>query len=228
MVLNSLKRIASLLPFSWQHEMRRFFFHRQIRRRTFFTDEKEYALLDTFLQPGDWVLDLGANVGHYTKRMSDLVGQSGRVVAVEPMPDTFALLAANARLFDNANVSLLNVAVSDKVATVGIELPRFAQGLPNYYQARVTSAPSKFAVMTLPVDALDLPAKVRLAKIDVEGHEFPVLQGMRRLIERDHPVLIVETGAQETIDLLHSLGYASERLPGSSNLLCRRREGEKG
>lgn len=225
MVVNALKRIASLLPFSWQHEMRRVFFHRQIRRRSFFTDEKEYALLDTFLKPGDWVLDLGANVGHYTMRMSDLVGQSGRVIAVEPMPDTFALLAANARLFEHANVSLLNVAVSDKMATVGIELPRFAEGLPNYYQARLTSAPAKFGVMTLPIDALDLPEKVRLAKIDVEGHELPVIQGMRRLIERDHPVLIVETGAQDTIDLLHSLGYASERLPGSSNLLCRQRGG---
>jgi hypothetical protein len=36
-------------------------------------------------------------------------------------------------------------------------------------------------------------------------------------------VLIVETGAQDTVDLLHSLGYVTERLPGSSNLLCRQR-----
>jgi FkbM family methyltransferase len=227
MVLNLLKRIAALLPFSWQHELRRVFFHRQIRRRRFFTDEKEYALLDSFLKPGDWVLDLGANVGHYAMRMSDLVGSSGRVIAVEPMPDTFALLAANARLFAYANVSLLNVAVSDRIATVGIELPRFAEGLPNYYQARLTSDPAKFAVMTLPIDALALPMKVRLAKIDVEGHELPVLQGMRRLIERDHPVLIVETGAQDVIDLLHGFGYGTERLPGSSNLLCRHRESPK-
>ena len=95
------------------------------------TDEKEYALLDSFLQPGDWVLDLGANVGHYTMRMSELVGHSGRVIAVEPMPDTFALLAANTRVFEHANVSLLNVAASDRIATVGIELPSFAEGLPN-------------------------------------------------------------------------------------------------
>lgn len=221
MVVNTLKRIASLLPFSWQHEMRRIFFHRQIRRGSFFTDEKEYPLLDKFLQPGDWVLDLGANVGHYTKRMSELVGQSGRVIAVEPMPDTFALLAANVRLFEHPNVTLLNVAVSDKIDVVGIELPRFAEGLPNYYQARLTSASAKFGVMTLPVDALDLPAKVRLAKIDVEGHELPVIQGMRRLIARDRPILIVETGAKDTMELLKSFGYDIERLPGSSNLLCR-------
>lgn len=220
MTTNTLKRIAALLPFSWQHELRRKFFHRQIRHRTFFTDEKEYALLGNFLHPGDWALDLGANVGHYTMRMSELVGHSGRVIAVEPMPDTFSLLASNVRLFEHANVSLLNAAVSDRVDSVGIELPSFSEGLPNYYQARLTSGATKFSVLTVPIDALSLPMKVKLAKIDVEGHELPVLQGMRRLIERDHPVLIVETSGQETIELLHSLGYVTERLPGSSNLLC--------
>lgn len=218
-----LKRLAALLPVSWQHELRRLYFHQQIRRRRFLTDEKEYALLDSFLRPGDWVLDIGANVGHYTMRMAELVGRSGRVIALEPVPNTFALLAANARLFAHANVSLLNVAASDRVAVVGIDLPRFSEGLANYYQARLTADPADLAVLTLPVDALALPVIVRLVKIDVEGHELPVLQGMRRLLERDHPVLIVETGAQNTVDFLTGLGYVTERLPGSSNLLCRQR-----
>jgi len=47
-----------------------------------------------------------------------------------------------------------------------------------------------------------------------------VLQGMRRLVERDHPVLIVETSTGETTRLLESWGYRVERLPGSSNVLC--------
>jgi len=219
-----LKHLAALLPLSWQHELRRLYFHQQIRRRRFVTEEQEYTLLDSFLRPGDWVLDIGANVGHYTMRMSELVGTMGRVIALEPVPDTFALLAANARLFAHANVSLLNVAASDRMAAVSIELPRFSDGLVNYYQARLTGDPAGLAVLALPVDALALPMTVRLAKIDVEGHELAVLQGMRRLLERDHPVLIVETGAQDTVDVLIGLGYATERLPGSSNLLCRRRE----
>jgi hypothetical protein len=59
--------------------------------------------------------------------------------------------------------------------------------------------------------------------MDVEGHELPALHGMRRLVERDRPVLIVETGSQETLALLDGLGYAVERLPGSSNVLCKPR-----
>jgi len=44
---------------------------------------------------------------------------------------------------------------------------------------------------------------------------------MRSLLERDHPVLIVETGSDETLELIKSIGYEVERLPGSSNVLCR-------
>jgi FkbM family methyltransferase len=220
MGLNLLKRLAALLPASWQHELRRVYFRRQIRHRRFMTDEKEFGFLDSFLQPGDWALDIGANVGHYTNRMSELVGPSGRVVALEPVPETFALLAGNARLFRHENVSLLNVAASDQVAAVGMQIPRFSDGLTNFYQARLASNGNGLAVLTLPVDALSLPA-IRLVKIDVEGHELPVLRGMRMLLDRDHPVMIVETGAQETLDLLNGLGYTIERLPGSSNVLCR-------
>lgn len=220
--MNPLKVFASMLPDSWQHELRRRHFQRQIRRAHFHTDEKEFAILDTLLREGDWALDIGANVGHYTMRMAELVGASGRVVALEPVPDTFSLLAANARLFAHANVSLLNVAASDRMAIAHMEIPRFSNRLANYYQARLSSGGGNLAVLTLPVDELSLPP-VRLVKIDVEGHELPALRGMKGLLQRDHPVLIVETSSQESTTFLDSLGYAVERLPGSSNLLCRPR-----
>ena len=216
-----LKRMAARLPDSMQHELRRLFFGRQIHGRRFFTDEKEYRLLDTLLAPGDWALDIGANVGHYAMRMSELVGAAGRVIAFEPVPNTFSLLAANTRLFAHSNVSLLNVAASDRTAVLGAHIPEFPKGLRNFYRAYLTSDPENLTIVTLPVDALALPPTIKLVKIDVEGHELAVLRGMHRLLERDHPVLIVETDSQETVDLLHSMSYVTERLPDSSNLLCR-------
>lgn len=224
--MNLMKRLAAMLPNSWQHELRRRHFQWQIRRGRFYTDEKEYALLDTLLGPGDWALDIGANVGQYTMRMAELVGASGRVIALEPVPDTFSLLAANSRLFEYANVSLLNVAASDRVAVASMQIPRFADGLSNYYQARLSLDSDGLAVLTFPIDELSLPG-VRLVKIDVEGHELPALQGMRNLLARDHPVLIVETSSQESMALLSALDYVIERLPGSSNLLCRPRGTER-
>lgn len=223
MIAPVLKRIAARFPDSMQHELRRLFFRKQIRGRRFVTDEKEYGLLDTLLASGDWALDIGANVGHYTMRMSELVGATGRVIAFEPVPSTFSLLAANARLFAHANVSLLNVAASDLTEILGMQIPAFSEGLKNYYQARLTKEAEGLTILTLPIDALGLPPRISLAKIDVEGHELPVLRGMRGLLERDQPALIVETGSKETIDFLNGMGYITLRLPGSSNLLCRQR-----
>ena len=218
MVAQFMKRMAAQLPLPMQHELRRHFFARQIRKRDFATDEKEYGRLGELLHEGDWALDVGANVGHYALRMSELVGATGRVVAFEPVPETFALLAANARQFPHENVSLLNVAASDVAGIAGFDIPSLEAGMPNYYQAHM-SASASLSVMTLPIDALSIPYRVALAKIDVEGHELAVIRGMRKLLQRDHPVLIVETFGQEVIELLRTFEYSGERLPGSSNVL---------
>ena len=214
-----LKRLAARLPHGMQHELRRVFFRSQIRRRSFYTDEKEYALLDRMLRPGDWALDIGANVGQYTLRMAELVGESGRVIALEPIPDTFALLAENVRHFPHSNVSVLNSAASDRTAALGMEIPRWSDGMENYYQAHIVRGAAALTILGIAIDSLRLPP-IRLVKIDAEGHELAVLRGMRALVARDHPVLIVETSSADTTELLRSWDYSVERLPGSSNVLC--------
>jgi FkbM family methyltransferase len=197
------------------------FFARQIAAGRFATNEKEYQLLDTMLAEGDWALDIGANVGHYALRMCEIVGPSGRVIAMEPVPETFALLVANARHFPSDNVSLLNFAASDRCATVGFEIPNLYRDTPNYYQARIAEDGNGFLVLAMPIDVLAIPHRIAVVKIDVEGHERQVILGMRQLLERDHPIVIVETFSKCTVDLLHDLGYVTERLPGSSNLTCK-------
>ena len=89
-----LRRIVARMPVSWQHVLRHVNHRRQIRRGTFETWEPEFHILHEFVSPGDWVIDVGANVGYYTKKFSDLVGPHGRVIAVEPVPETFSFLAS--------------------------------------------------------------------------------------------------------------------------------------
>src|ERR1044072_3097918 len=137
----------------------------------------------------------------------------GPAAPLTPPPPPSALLTKTARHSGHANVSLLNCAASERTAVVGMEIPRFPDGLENYYQAHVVSGVAGLSILALSIDSLALPA-VRLVKIDAEGHEFPVLQGMRRLVERDHPVLIVETRTGETTRLLESWGYGVARLAG--------------
>jgi FkbM family methyltransferase len=218
----TLKKFASCLPKRLQQRLKRAYFGAQIRSRRFRTGEPEYVLLPDMISPGDWVLDIGANIGHYTVRFSELVGDQGRVISFEPVPDTFELLAANVALLPNRNITLINAAASDATKVVGIEIPKFLDtGLDNYYTAHLSDASSKLNVLCIALDFLSLPPSIRLVKIDAEGHEMPVLRGMRGLLERDRPILIVEDNTPEVLDFLRGLGYSHGKIEGSSNCIFR-------
>ena len=218
--MSLLKKLASRLPSRWQTELKRILFARQINNNSFVTDEPEYKILQDLISPGDWVVDIGANVGHYTKRFSELVGAHGRVIAFEPVPTTFSLLSANAQLFTHPNVTLINAAVSDKLGIVGMSIPKFSTGLPNYYEAHLSPAnDSVLSVLTLSFDSLNITQRIILVKIDAEGHEAFVLGGMQKLLEKYHPILIVENPSREIIANLISSGYVSEALPNSPNTI---------
>lgn len=217
-----LKRVAARLPARWQSELKRVHFSRQIGSDQFLTDEPEYKILHSLIKPGDWVIDIGANVGHYTKRFSELVGTNGRVIAFEPVPATFSLLAANAQLFAYSNVSLINAAASVRADMVHMSIPKAATGLVNYYRAHLSTNPeSALSVLALSVDSLHLNQHVALCKIDAEGHEASVITGMEQLIQAYHPILIVETGSGDIISRISSFGYVAEKLEGSPNVLFR-------
>jgi len=174
------------------------------------------------VSPGDWTLDIGANVGHYTLRLSDLVGPRGRVISLEPVPDTFELLAANAALARHSNITLINAAGSESASISGMVIPRQEDGgLDNFYLAHLSGNESKLEVLCIPVDSLSLPRPVRLVKIDTEGHELSVLRGMKGLLARDRPTLIVEDNDPEVSAYLAGFRYSSEKVAGSSNRIFR-------
>jgi FkbM family methyltransferase len=224
MLSSIAKKGAALLPHNWQQELKRRQFRHQIRNNTFRTPEPEWDAIDSWLSPGDWAIDVGANVGHYTKRFSDRVGTHGRVIAFEPVPATFELLAANVAQFSHANVTLLNLAASNATHVLGISIPDFATGLKNYYQAALTTASEGLQVMTCAIDSLSLLHRVALLKIDAEGHDEVVLAGARSLVRRDLPIVIIESVSPLVAELLEGLGYIAETLAGSPNVVYRQRD----
>jgi FkbM family methyltransferase len=197
------------MPESLHHAARAFKHRAQIGSGQFRSPEPEWGRLDEWLTSGDVAIDVGANVGHYTSRMCRLVGTAGRVVAVEPVPGTFALLTANARHFACGNLTLLNLAASDKPGVVGLSVPD-AGG----YEAHLDAA-GPLRCLAAPLDALGIPGPVRLVKIDAEGHEAAVLRGMSSQIARDRPIVIFEA-RREATGWLESLGYHIPPLTGRS------------
>jgi FkbM family methyltransferase len=145
------------------------------------------------LRAGDAALDVGANMGYYTLVAALQVGSRGCVHAFEPAPDTLRLLRANAGLNPAAPITVHAQAVSDHCGeTRFFAAPADRSG---YSSLRDLGLETQ-SVHTVPCIALDslldeLPP-VRLIKIDVEGAELRVLRGMRGLIARDRPHIIIE------------------------------------
>jgi FkbM family methyltransferase len=166
-----IRRFASLLPAVLQQELRRLRFLSRAKRGRFSPNEPEAEMLDRFVSPGDWAVDIGANVGQYTLLLSGLVGRSGRVLAFEPITNTIATLASIvARHAPWQNVSIFNLAVSNEVRTLSFDLPVDPAGLYNYELAAAKEG-GAITVLAVSIDSMKLPHRISFVKIDAEGHE---------------------------------------------------------
>jgi FkbM family methyltransferase len=222
---NVLQTVLAKLPKSAQFLIRRVHFLYLIRRNGLKPDEPEIVDVQRYVRSGDWVIDVGANIGRYTCFMARCVGESGRVVAIEPIAETFALLTNNVHACVARNVTLLNLGLSSKTEIVRMTVPPHERSkLDNYYQARISSG-GDYVVLCVPLDSLSFPQRIRLIKVDAEGHDLQVLQGAEKLIERDRPIIIVE--GWENGPVAKWLGdrcYIIQKRSGSANIVGKPQE----
>lgn len=156
------------------------------------------------LAPGDGVIDVGANVGYDTLLASTLVGPSGHVHAIEASPHVHRLLTANLARNGAANVTAHHAAAC---ATEGF-VPIFLHDSANLGGSTIVPAVAerRAAALESLVPGKPLPAIVgedaltaaRLIKIDVEGAEWPVVQGFAHLLPSLSPrtELLIEVSAE--------------------------------
>lgn len=214
-----LRSLVKALPPGRQQSLRQRYLRFRMRNPNYHrANLPEYDQLAGWVRPGDWVIDIGANIGVYTSRLAELVGPAGRVVAVEPVPDTFSILANVVADRGLDQVTLFNAAVGELTRLVGMDIPR-AAGFDGYYLASVAPPSAGLNVLCISLDALSLPHRVAFVKVDAEGHELPVLRGMTALLRRDRPTLLVEVGSDDARDFLADLGYRREPIGHSPNAL---------
>jgi len=165
-----------------------------------------------YVAPGDTVYDVGANLGYVSLALAKRVGPEGRVFAFEPVPQSVDLLRRNVAVNQLKNIQVFDCAVSDQS---GAAVIRVAQNLATASMVwhRNDSSVKEFVVRTVAIDDLVAAGELgspKFVKIDVEGAEGQVLQGMRRTITSAKPVLFVEcseAGRDIAWDLLRELGY---------------------
>lgn len=165
------------------------------------------------LKPGDGFVDVGANVGVFSVLASRLVGDTGRVVAIEASPVFHRVLTRQSRLNGCHNIRAVNAAVSDGHKTLTFVLASSANMGANSIVPYDGPAESTFEIDARPLPELLEPAEIenaRVIKIDVEGAEGGVVRGLAPLLDRlrDDAEITVEV----TPDRMAQLGDSADEL----------------
>jgi FkbM family methyltransferase len=175
--------------------------------------------LARLVKPGMTAIDVGANFGYFTLLLGDAVGEAGHVIAVEPNPDAASLLKETVLL--NGHHTRTRVVPHALGASAGRGWLWAPHGEPkNATLVGTEDLPGgrtvEVSTLTLDELALEYP-KVDLVKIDAEGGELGIVAGMRQLIARDHPTIVLEFNAARYAEpysfldeLLTSYGTARE------------------
>jgi len=151
-------------------------------------------LYGTILRPGDTYLDVGAHVGFHTLLARHFIGEEGHVIAVEPQPYNCSKILDNWRANDFENLFLYVAACGDEEGQVALKPPSKSD------TSRLSLAgPSEndgCQEFEVPLRTLDnilrerRVERVRLLKIDVEGLERKVINGLKdRLSSVDHFII---------------------------------------
>jgi len=143
-------------------------------------------LFNETVMPGMVVVDIGAHVGYYTLLAAKQVGPTGKVYAFEPEQDNHTLLLKNIEMSGYNNVVATRMAVSDRVGSSTLYLTDLDSGRHSMYHHGLPERGSA-AVETTTLDSFLATEEwplVDLVKIDVEGAEAAVLDGMTHLMEK--------------------------------------------
>ena len=177
-------------------------------------------LFQETLQSGMVVIDIGAHVGYYTLLAAKLVGPTGKVYAFEPAPENYATLLKNIKLNNYGNIAAARMALSDRRGDSVIYLSGLDTGRHSLYQHGLPEQGNTLVETTTLdhfMESQDWP-QIDLIKIDVEGAEVAVLDGMCQFLLRSpqlklvielNPALLQSAGVTPNgfLDKVRSLGF---------------------
>lgn len=207
--------------------------------------EPAARIMQSLLEPGDVLIDGGANIGLFTVLAAARVGPNGRVIACEPSPTTMALLRANVQRNGFDWVEPREVALAATPGRLHMHVFDPGSGFSSFAPA-IGGSQVEVEVSTLDEMAGDVLERLKLVKLDVEGAELRALRGATGLLEGPRPDFIVElepehlarqgssiAEIQELFDAADYLGYSIsagtleplpstwQRPPGDPNILVR-------
>ena len=177
--------------------------------------------LKRLVAKGDTVLDIGANLGYYSRILSRLVGSSGRVFAVEPVAPIMGVLRHNLRHCNNVEILNCALGAENKPIRMGNDSSRYTGYMgtgQNFVMdaennAEEGHAAQEFtATMRRGSELFERLPRLDFIKCDIEGYEVVVMNEMRPVLERHLPTLLIETGDEKRVQivgLFEQMGYSA-------------------
>lgn len=182
------------------------------------------SILKKQLRIGMTVMDIGSNIGYYALMAAKLVGNKGRVVAVEPNPTSYEYLTKNIRTNNLSNVVARNVAIWDKQDFIDFIILKesnrcYVEDAIIENNVKMENMPLKYR-LKVPAITLDylfdelyrqeIITKVDFIRMDVEGGEWQIMKGARQVIEHFLPKIFMELhvpilGEEKSTGLLTAL-----------------------
>ena len=185
------------------------------------TEPLTSRLYAKLLRPGDVYVDVGAHVGFHTLLARHFVREDGRLIAIEPQPYNCNKILANCRSNNFTNIFVYVAAAGDSEGAVALhaqsaaDTARLSLALDGVSdQAQLFQVPIRRLDSIFQERRID---RVRLLKIDVEGFELSVVNGLgERLQDIDHMVVeLLDAGpdmSKNTVTLIQKLSAAGFKL----------------
>lgn len=146
-------------------------------------------LIKKLLKPKTVFVDIGAHLGYYTL-LAASSNKNIEVVAFEPAKENLAVVKKNIKLNKIKNCSLYNLAASDKEGTQRFCVAE-ALGESSIHGTYLSKVKKITQVKTCRVDSIIKGKKVGFIKIDVEGHEVWVLDGLKKTLQDNSQVILL-------------------------------------
>jgi FkbM family methyltransferase len=149
--------------------------------------------VDQVVKPGMVVVDVGANFGYYTLRLSRLVGPSGQVHAFEPSVRYRERLLDHLRQNGCSNVIVMDYGLSDQSAEHQLYGDNVSATMHWHDDAKSPTVNEKIVLRTLDsyVQGAGI-SRLDFIKVDIDGHEPSFVAGASQTLSRFRPLILME------------------------------------
>ena len=194
--------------------------------------------LRSLVKPGMTIVEIGANIGYFTTFLGRLVGPQGCVRAFEANPEIFDLLTENIDInglipFVRAEQMLVCDSCGEREITL-LERHRGSGSMLSFTDAFVALYHDKKTTIGVPATTLDAYWKdearsIDLVKMDAEGSEPMIVDGMRRIIAQPHLTVVCEfynqffetegPSAEAFLDAMLGHGFVLHKITEQGNIV---------